>query len=70
MTRHQHLFDIGNLIQARLEFVQEARALPLGTERNQKRQIARSLKKLVENQTQARDQVLAASHSAGRLLVP
>jgi hypothetical protein len=39
------LFDIGQLIQARLECVREARGLPPGTERNQKRQIARSLKK-------------------------
>jgi len=55
MTRHPHLFDIDDLIQARLEFVQEVRALPSGTERNQKRQVARSLKRLIQNQTQARD---------------
>jgi hypothetical protein len=50
MSRHPHLFDIGQLIQARLEFVLEARGLPRGTERNQKRQIARSLKKLIASQ--------------------
>jgi hypothetical protein len=47
MRRHSHLFDISQLIQARLEFVREARGLPPGTERNQKRQIARSLKRLI-----------------------
>jgi hypothetical protein len=47
MSRHPHLFDIGQLIQARFEFLREARALPLGTERNQKRQIACSLKRLI-----------------------
>jgi hypothetical protein len=47
MSRHPHLFDIGQLIQARLEFVREARGLPPGTERNQKRQIARALKRLI-----------------------
>jgi len=45
--------ELGQLIQARLEFVQEARALPAGTDRNQKRQIARSLKRLMENPSQA-----------------
>jgi hypothetical protein len=44
------LFDIGQLIQARLECVREARGLPPGTERNQKRQIARSLKRLIASQ--------------------
>ena len=48
------LFDLGQLIQARLEFVQLARELPPGTERNQKRQIARSLKRLIENQREGR----------------
>jgi hypothetical protein len=47
MLLHQHLFDIGQLIQARRGFVREARRLPPGTERNQKRQIARSLKRLI-----------------------
>jgi hypothetical protein len=47
MSRHPHLFDVGQLIQARLGFVREARGLPPGTERNQKRQIARSLKRLI-----------------------
>jgi hypothetical protein len=50
-----HFFELGQLIQARFEFVEEARALPPGTERNQKRQIAQSLKRLIENRSQARD---------------
>jgi hypothetical protein len=49
MTRHPYLFNIDSLILARTEFVQEARALPPGAERNQKRQIARSLKRLIES---------------------
>jgi|HubBroStandDraft_6_1064221.scaffolds.fasta_scaffold1778716_1 hypothetical protein len=55
MTRHPEFFDIRGLIQVRLEVVREARALPPGTERNQKRQIALSLKSLIESQIQARD---------------
>jgi hypothetical protein len=55
MTRHLFLFDIDHLTQARLELVREARALPPGPERNQKRQIARSLERLIEGQSQARD---------------
>jgi hypothetical protein len=47
MTRQPYLFDVDSLIRARIEFVREARALPLGVERNQKRQIARSLKRLI-----------------------
>jgi hypothetical protein len=54
MTRHPHLFDIDSLIRARIEFVQEARALSRGGERNQKRQIARSLKRLIEAQRPVR----------------
>jgi hypothetical protein len=56
VPRHPHLFDIDHLIQARLELVREARALPHGSERNQKRQIARSLKRLTDSQMLARDQ--------------
>jgi hypothetical protein len=55
MAGPTYLFDIDHLIQARLEFVREARALPPGTERNQKRQVARSLKRLIENQDRVRD---------------
>jgi hypothetical protein len=56
MPRHpDHLFDINELIEVRLETIHAARALPLGIERNQKRQIAQSLKKLIESQIQARD---------------
>lgn len=40
------LFDIDSLIQARLELIRKARALAPGADRNQKRQIARSLKRL------------------------
>jgi hypothetical protein len=47
MSGHPHLFYIGQLVQARLEFVRDARGLPPGTERNQKRQIASSLKRLI-----------------------
>jgi hypothetical protein len=53
VPRNPHLFDIGDLMLIRLEFVREAHALPPGTERNQKRQIGRSLKRLIGNQ--ARD---------------
>ena len=42
-------------MQARLGFLLEARALPVGGARNQKRQIARSLKRLTDNQMEARD---------------
>jgi hypothetical protein len=55
MSRHADLFDIGELILVRLAIVREARALRPGSERNQKRQVARSLKRLIENQTQALD---------------
>ena len=55
MARHPHLFDIDSLIEARVDFIQEARALPPGGQRNQKRQIARSLKRLIEGQSEARD---------------
>jgi hypothetical protein len=50
MPGQPDLFHIGQLIQARLEFVRAARGLPPGTERNQKRQIARSLKRLISLQ--------------------
>jgi hypothetical protein len=53
MLGQPDLFHIGQLIEARLEFVRAARGLPPGTERNQKRQIARSLKRLIS--LQARD---------------
>ena len=55
MTRHPEFFDIRGLIQVRLEVIREARALSPGTERNKKRQIARSLKRLIESQVQVRD---------------
>jgi hypothetical protein len=50
---HPELFDIDSLIEARVKFVREARALPPGSERNQKRQIARSLKRLIGSQSDA-----------------
>jgi hypothetical protein len=65
MTRHPHLFDIDSLTGARVEFVQEARALPPGGERNQKRQIARSLKRLIESQSRARDYSLRLVSTRG-----
>ena len=55
MTRHAEFFDIRGLVQVRLETVREARALRPGVERNQKRQIAQSLKKLIESQIEVRD---------------
>ena len=55
MTRHAEFFDIQGLVQVRLETVREARALRPGVERNQKRQIAQSLKKLIESQIEVRD---------------
>jgi hypothetical protein len=55
MTRHSEFFDIGGLVQVRLETLQEARSLPPGTARNQKRQIAQSLKRLIEHQMQMQD---------------
>jgi uncharacterized protein (UPF0305 family) len=55
MARHPEFFDIRGLIQVRVEIVREARALPPSTERNQKRQIARSLKRLIDGQIQARN---------------
>ncbi len=54
MARHPILFDMNHLLQARLELVREARALRPG-ERNQKRQVARALKRLIESQIKARD---------------
>jgi len=43
------------MFQARLASVRQARALPPGTERNQKRQIAQSMKRVIESQIQARN---------------
>jgi aspartyl/asparaginyl beta-hydroxylase (cupin superfamily) len=55
MTRHPELFDIRGLVRVRLETIREARALRPGIERNRKRQIAQSLKRLIESQVQVRD---------------
>jgi hypothetical protein len=55
MTRHTYLYDMIAMLQARLESVREARALPPGTERNQKRQIAPSMKRVIESQIQERN---------------
>jgi hypothetical protein len=52
MLPHREPFSV---IQIRLEKAREARALPPGTERNQKRQVAQSLKRLIESQIQMRD---------------
>ena len=60
MTGEPTVFhNLGELIQARSDFVQEARALSPGIEREQKRQIARALKRLIENQHQAREFVVS-----------
>jgi hypothetical protein len=40
MTQRPYLFDMNDLLQTRLESVRDAWALPPGTERDQKRQIA------------------------------
>ena len=61
MTEHTYLSIKIAMFQARLESVQEARALPPGTERNQKRQIARSMKRVIESQIQEQN-----SRFAGR----
>jgi len=55
MAPDPEFFDIRGLIEVRLEAIQEARALRPGIERNQKRQIAQSLKRLIEREIQARD---------------
>jgi hypothetical protein len=55
MKRHPYLFDMNDLLQARLESVREARALPRGTERSQKLHIAWFLKRLIESKIQTRD---------------
>jgi hypothetical protein len=55
MKQHPYLFDMNDLLQARLESVREARALPRGTERNQKLHIAWFLKKLIESKIQTRN---------------
>jgi hypothetical protein len=62
MTRAPLFFDINHLVQTRSEFVRKARALPPGSARNQKRQIARSLKRLFEIQIQAHDNSLVSRH--------
>ena len=52
MRQRSHFFDIiDNLAIARKEFVREARTLLPGAERNQKRQIASSLKRLIEGES-------------------
>ncbi len=60
----RHLFDIDQMILARAEFIREARELPLGAERNQKRQVARSLKRLIQTQAAARDSAVKAESGA------
>jgi hypothetical protein len=55
MGPHQRLFDPSDLRRVRAEFLREARALPPGDERNEKRQIARGLRKLNHIQRDRRD---------------
>jgi hypothetical protein len=50
MTSSRHVFKTDSLVRSRREFIREAWALPIGSERNQKRQIARSLKRLIDGQ--------------------
>jgi hypothetical protein len=52
---HLYLFDMNHLRHVRKDSLRKARALPLGPERNQRRQVARSLKTLANNQSLARD---------------
>jgi hypothetical protein len=52
---HLHLFDASHLRQVRLDALRKARALPSGPERNQRRQVAQSLKSLADLQSRARD---------------
>jgi hypothetical protein len=53
---------MNDLLQARLESVREARALPRGTERNQKLHIAWFLKRLIESKIQTRDRRFVSRH--------
>jgi hypothetical protein len=62
MTRHAYPFDMNDMLQARLESVREARALPAGTERNQKLHIAWFIKRLIESQIQERDSRFVSRH--------
>jgi hypothetical protein len=61
VTRARLLFDNDHLAQTRSAFLREARALPPGSELNQKRQIARSLKRLLEIQIRTQDSRLVKS---------
>ena len=61
VAQHPHIFDVYQLMCARLEFLREARALPPGGDRNQKRQVARSLKRLTDSQIEARDRASRAA---------
>jgi hypothetical protein len=62
MTQDPNIFDMDSLIDVRLELVREARAMRPGPERNQKRQVARSLKRLIDNQAAQTIQRRANSH--------
>jgi hypothetical protein len=58
MTALRRLFDQNSLLMARRVSVRDARAQrPGGPERNQQRQIARSLKRLIESQLQVQHKV-------------
>ena len=50
MPQHPYIFDADSLVQDRSDCLREARALAPGSERNQKRQVARSLKRLLDAQ--------------------
>jgi hypothetical protein len=67
-----HLFDHNSLLIARRTAVRDARALPIDhPERNQRRQVARSLKRLIEVQqripAKARPSITYEIHS-GRMV--
>jgi hypothetical protein len=55
-------FDLDQLIQARLDILREAKVLSPGMERNEKRQLARSLKERVLIQTVLESRLRFASY--------
>jgi len=50
-TENQTRYSVAELVQMRREILQYARSLPVGTERNQHRQVAASLRTLFGNKT-------------------
>jgi hypothetical protein len=62
MMRSSYLFDLDDLLQARLDAEREAMALRPGAERDKKLYRARSLKRLIEDQIQERESRFATRH--------